>query len=809
MLRKAAAPLPTVAHTCRSLLTVGILASLVSVAHLSPTFAQWTKLADDQIGPRQSPALFWSPERKSFVLLGGIVSHMEKGDQPYDAMTLDVAARQWKNDLPPGAATRGSEVGTVKNPGFKSPWYELGDLDGVVRPHNYHALLGNQAAFAPWDGKVYALVCGRTLRYDPVARTWEDRDPPRGPAPLSRHFQESLNWGSLCADPVNREIVLCGGGGVPVAGGSPGTWVYSTENNTWTRLPLRVQPRPRALSPMVFDPVSQKILLFGGDGLDQLFADTWLYDPATRAWRECKPSLGPSPRFGHALVYLTKSRKLALLGGNGYTSGVDYQAMLYRRLPWEVWTYDVAANAWQLIQHNDDPAPQPSGSKTQTKTQTQTIPPNVPQPNPVRELAAAANDRDEVLVVTTRRGRDIAPATWICNLDLTAPGRPPLDPAAAQRLGVKPDTVEYRTGPYDPAWYTEDVPPVDAEKTAAFLADLPANRWTALECPKWPHNRMGGGWSTVAFDSDNDQILHLGGGHSSYFGNDVAHYAIATGRWNISYRPQFALNYNYDLSGPGPWAFNDAPWGGHNYRAYAYDASLRRLVYLRGPDHTLYYDPETRRWSYDERRKTQWPVSKYTSVICSAPQLGTYAWVQNPNQWKMGVFKLEPKGDWSERTVSGDPLPHTVVDGSTLTCDSKRSQLIMTTSSDTEPLGQVWTYDLKTGTVKKLNPKGMKSIPGKRFAREAVLLPKDDLLVMGYKFEGKVPVYDLAKNQWFTAELPGSDFITRTEPGASVDLGLAYDAKRNLVWAVMCQLKPGALQVLRIDRATLNLKPLE
>ena len=788
------------------------LAALYSAAHLSPALAQWTKLADDQIGPRQSPALFWSPEHKSFILLGGIVSHMEKGDQPYDVMTFDAAARQWRNDLPPGAEQRaqakpgGPELapGTVRNPGFKSPWFELGDLDGLARPHNYHALLGNQAAYAPWDGKVYALVCGRTLRYDPIARTWEDLNPPRSPAPSSRHFQESLNWGSLCADPVNREIVLFGGGGVPVEGGSPGMWVYSTEKNTWTQLALRVQPRPRALSPMVFDPVSQKILLFGGDGLDRLFADTWLYDPATREWRDCRPPLGPSPRFGHALVYLPKSRQVALLGGNGYTSSVDYQAMLYRRLPWEVWTYDVAANTWQLIQHTDE-ATHPAGSKTSAKT----ISPLVPQPNPVRELNAAVNDRDEVIVVTTRRGRDIAPATWLCNLDFTTPGRTQVDPAAAQSRGVKPDTYEFRTGPYDPAWYTADIPPANPQQTAPVLAELPANRWTALECPKWPHNRMGGGWSTVAFDSDHDQILHLGGGHSSYFGNDVAHYSIAAGRWSISYRPQFALNYNYDLTGPGPWAFNDAPWGGHNYRAYTYDSAHRRLVYLRGPDHTLYYDPETRRWSPAERRKTLWPVSKYTSVICSAPQFGTYAWVQNPNQWKMGVFSLEPKGDWTEQKPSGDPLPHTVVDGSTLTIDPKRSQLLMTTSSDKEPLGQVWTYDLKTGAVKQLNPKGMTAIPGKRFAREAVLLPKDDLLLMGYKFDGKIPIYDLAKNQWFTAEIPRSDFMARTEPGASVDLGLAYDAKRNLVWAVMCQLKPGALQVLKLDRATLSLKPLE
>lgn len=60
-----------------------------------------------------------------------------------------------------------------------------------------------------------------------------------------------------------------------------------------------------------------------------------------------------------------------------------------------------------------------------------------------------------------------------------------------------------------------------------------------------------------------------------------------------------------------------------------------------------------------------------------------------------------------------------------------------------------------------------------------------------------------AANTWLAADIPRSEFITRTEPGISVDLGLAYDAKRNLVRAVLCRLKPGALQVLRVERQAL------
>ena len=47
----------------------------------------------------------------------------------------------------------------------------------------------------------------------------------------------------------------------------------------------------------------------------------------------------------------------------------------------------------------------------------------------------------------------------------------------------------------------------------------------------------------------------------------------------------------------------------------------------------------------------------------------------------------------------------------------------------------------------------------------------------------------------------------RKTGGASVDLGLAYDAKRDLVWGVLCNLQgTGALNVLRFDGKKLALQ---
>ncbi|QDU95442.1 Kelch repeat-containing protein [Lignipirellula cremea] len=748
---------------------------------------QWKQVSSGETGPRVSPALIWSAPRQRFVLAAGQVSHAEKGPFPYDVQSWNDETSQWENDLPQGGSDWGPLTGPVEPPAFKTPYFELTDVDGNLRPWQRQARTWYMGQLAPWDQAMYTLMCGRTLRYDPVARVWQNLEPASSPAPETRTYKEGLNWSAICPDPVNRELVLFGGCGLATARGDAGTWTYSTADNRWTQQELAVQPPPRALSPMAYDPATKKIVLFGGDGLDQLFGDTWVYDCATRAWEKRTPDVSPAPRFGHALLHLPQSGKIVLLGGVGYTSSTSYQAMLYQPLPFEIWTYDIGANTWSLVKHYDE------GGPTHFSTAA---------------AVAAVDDRDRVLWWSPDAEADRyrrLPATWLCQLEVSSH-----DAAGEKQYGVPPETVVYRSGPYDPAWYTEDL--AEPSSTDDFFAQLPTNQWTTLPAPKWPHNRQGGGWSTTAFDSDRGQILHLGGGHSSYFGNDVAHFDTATARWSISYRPQFALDFNYDLSGPGPWAFNGGPWGNHNYHAYAYDPVRRRLVFVRD-ENTHFYDPEKRAWSAEERlRENPFFGAKYTSYVISSPQ-GVIVWaLRNRGSGKSGIWKLTADG-WQELETSGDDLPTPITDGATMTFDEARQQLLLTTTrgeSGVEHSGQVWSCDLKSGKVQKRNPAGREAIVGKRFAREAVLLPDQNLVMFGYLIQAgeRAPFYDIEKNRWLAAAVPGSSFFNRPETGASVDLGLHYDQARQLVWGVLCRLKgDGDVQVLKVG-SDLSLEPL-
>lgn len=106
-----------------------------------------------------------------------------------------------------------------------------------------------------------------------------------------------------------------------------------------------VEPAPRALTAIAWDPTSKLYVLFGGDHLDYLTNDTWVFDPAKPQWTLRRPSAAPPPRANHTLT-ATADGKILLKGGYTYTSNTGYVSGQYRDLADGEWTYDVAANAW-------------------------------------------------------------------------------------------------------------------------------------------------------------------------------------------------------------------------------------------------------------------------------------------------------------------------------------------------------------------------------------------------------------------------------------------------------------------------------
>ena len=120
---------------------------------------------------------------------------------------------------------------------------------------------------------------------------------PSGGAPSGR------SGAAMAFDPTTQRLIIFGGQDGRVA--LDETWAYSPSADTWIKLdPTGSTPPTRCNFSMVWDPVSQRAIMFGGAkdvANSQLLNDTWAYDPIADSWTDLRPTgYPPSARWGHA-----------------------------------------------------------------------------------------------------------------------------------------------------------------------------------------------------------------------------------------------------------------------------------------------------------------------------------------------------------------------------------------------------------------------------------------------------------------------------------------------------------------------------
>jgi hypothetical protein len=136
---------------------------------------------------------------------------------------------------------------------------------------------------------------------------WHDRSPADGPP--------ARFWHAMAYDPGRARVVLFGGttDGIDHRGD---TWEW--DGQQWHDVSPRVGTSPaRASHAMAYDPVGERVLLFGGDdaGFDRP-EDTWAWNG--EAWQELSPA-GDSPpsRADHAMAYDPVRQRAVVFGGIG------------------------------------------------------------------------------------------------------------------------------------------------------------------------------------------------------------------------------------------------------------------------------------------------------------------------------------------------------------------------------------------------------------------------------------------------------------------------------------------------------------
>lgn len=701
-----------------------------------------------------------------------------------------------------------------------------------------------------WDSKrnrmVY-FVGGKTFAYDPVKRRWTHLKPQASP-----DWCEYLVWASLCYDPHNDEVVLFGGGMAMNAWGGARTWIYDCEENTWKRpnfgtptvsklraeleaiaeklrdargrlqydlgqdakvrqaalsvatqdlqsisgrlkalakrladqkqstaetrvakvadkldeirgtsdantahalvqklktlqsdlnyaqRPLLAEPPLRCNSQMVYDAKNQQIVLFGGDSQTASLADTWVYNVKSRTWSERHPETSPPPAAVVTATYVDKHGLVVAAGFEG------------EKKTCSAWAYDAAKNTWMPLAGVYD---QGSGWHS-----------------------IAYSPQDDLLLLNTDGTKSWGGArtAYVYRLNPAT--------ARADREGVTAGAKARVHFDFDTQM--RELPAPDVQAQAKKLAGLPVNQWVEMPGVSVPKK----GWGSATLDTDRSVILYIGGGHSTYSGTDTAHYDIGTGRWSISYPPEFPPFMRGTSRTVYGWSYNLHPWAEHTRKWYAYDPVSKMMVYIRQgsirPGDRMHLGVGKggiveatgyATWVYNPR------LSKWYVPACDRPfgtgdsdrlistPHGVYANNRRDGVWHCTVNKVE-EGDeiryearWKQVHKTG---PGAGNEFDATVYDSKRNRLIQLSGSGEGKYGapQMTFFDLETYQVQQAQPKG-----NWRHFRDACYIPGQDVIFTPSSYKtGGYYVYRCAENQWAQVDI------------ASPKLTVTYNGKKQV-----------------------------
>lgn len=489
---------------------------------------------------------------------------------------------------------------------------------------------------------------------------------------------------------------------------------------------LSAEPAPRALSPIVYDAKNKLFVLFGGDHLDYLTNDLWVFDSAKSKWMRRNPAKAPPPRANHTLK-AAGDGTIVLSGGYTYASNTDYMGGQYVDLNDGEWTYDLATDRW------------------------------------------------------SRGGECVDSRSRV-----------------------------YRTGPLHPEYY-QDGPAPDRPAFAKFLEQVPDNTWVQTRPARLP--RLNRDWGSAILDPDRDLILRWSGGHCAHGGTDVLQYHCSTNRWELTAPVEFPLGQLYaNTDYPQGVSFNRRAWiTGHTYQNYGYEPTLRKMIFTGQPHFAFLYDPVLGDWS---GRLPEKPAGMsydgcfYTLTTCTTPH-GLFVWT-DPGQ----LFRFDSDSmTFIETKTTGEKLAHASVDNSTAVYDAKRDRLFLFRKNygQDHPFdGKFQSVDLKTFEVTAVVPEGAAAATAISYLCQIRYDVANDLFLAGCTLPPdstgfrRTPAYDPVQNRWISLHITGDD--PSGKQGRNVSLGLMYDARRKLFWAVDTDSK---VFVLRVNPNTAQASSLE
>lgn len=191
----------------------------------------------------------------------------------------------------------------------------------------YDAARGVSVLFG---GSTAAGLAADTWIWD--GRSWTQKLTQVAPVVRDQH--------AMAYDIARGKVVLFGGIGGVNASLLGDTWEW--DGQTWTDMTPATSPSARRPTALAYDPIQQRVLLFGGDSN----GDTWTWDG--QSWTELYPAVSPSPRSGASMAWDPARGRMVLFGGGAsFGSGSPFSN--------ETWEWD--GSTWSFLVTSTTPSP--------------------------------------------------------------------------------------------------------------------------------------------------------------------------------------------------------------------------------------------------------------------------------------------------------------------------------------------------------------------------------------------------------------------------------------------------------------------
>jgi len=575
---------------------------------------------------------------------------------------------------------------------------------------------------------------------------------------------------AIVYDPVSDLVVLFGGSDWSQQYGTKyynDTWVYNVTADNWTQLSVVGAPSPRSCPSMSFDPESGLIVLFGGEvynasqwGVVPL-NDTFTLNVSAGIWTRQNPATVPSARSRHAAAFAGKEGEVVVFGGWGgyYWNGTAFTQRRYG----DTWTYNVSSDSWT----NSTPTESPEG-----RTESSMI------YDSARACAVLFGGSGASGLLGDTWTYDAVSNSWTVFSPAGSPSPQcrygfAYDSAAA--LGVL-FTGRNEAGNISETW----------------TYDTAANKWTNLVPPSMPSARSD---HAMAYDPVSGDTFLFGG--AFVWGNsyDVWCYNSGTNKWTSP-----------GLTSPVPPARK-----GHTF---AYDARNGLFVLFGGQgssgmmNDTWTYDPDTNMWT--EMKPASYPQARafhsmvYDSVNGAMLLFGgqflqywPYQLVYLGDTW---TYNLSSNA-WSQKTSMSAP---SVRMNHAMAYDTARGTAVLYGGAvNGGYLGDTWTRNSTTGIWVNVTP-----VSSPRKGYDFVMLyggPSCEVMLFGgwngsaaagsgtiisYPFPSETWVYRASTNTWTNRPHPSMP-APRFSSAAAFDIaansvvlfgGYAYQSSLGDTW---------------------------